>query len=141
MRYFESKTPLVRLTAPGGVFVKWETYDAVTGWYKTDNEQVANALEGFIKRKVGGIIREGTQEEYEAFVGKTKGRTVFRQVREEIEPGVAANTLSSPVPPRAPASGAGVAEGEPVSSPNEPAAVPDPVVRTRGRRSTSATTK
>lgn len=138
MRYFESKTPLTRIAAIGGAIIKWETYDGEVGWHATDDPNVVKTLTQCIDRKVGGLIREGAQAEYEAFLGKTRGRPVFRRERETIGPegAPAPSTLSPAVPPPSVSPAGAVAAGDeaplPPGKPVE--APPKPVLRSRGRR-------
>lgn len=134
--YYESRTPRTRLTAGSGVVIRWQTYDGEIGWFTTDDPAAVQVLNKCIERGVGGIIRKGTQAEYEAFVGKTKGRSVFRPDRETISPGsVATETISPPVkPPQPPASGAVVAADDGVPPVQPVVSAPEPVLRPRGRR-------
>ncbi len=136
MRYFESKTPLVKVSAIGGALVKWETYDGEVGWFPTDDANAAKTLTQCIERKVGGLIREGTQAEYEAFLGKTRGRSVFRRERETIGPGdLAHSTLSPAVPPPSASPTVVAAAGDEAPHAAKPVeAPPSPVLRSRGRR-------
>lgn len=141
MRYFESKTPLVKLMAAGGVVIRWTTYDGEVGWYATADKGAIRTLADCIERGVGGLIREGTQAEYEDFLGKTKGRPVFRRERESVGPeGVA--MLSPSLPPvsrpTAPASADAVAvDGAPSPQPSV-VSPPAPTLRSRGRRGSDA---
>ena len=135
MRYFESKTPLVKVSAIGGALIKWETYDGEVGWYSTDDANAIKTLDQCIERKVGGLIREGTQEEYEAFLGKSKGRPVFRQARESIgTDGSVRSTLVPPVPPSPAASPQAAAAADVTPPPpSDPTSPPEPVLRNRHR--------
>ena len=141
MRYFESKTPLVKVSAIGGALIKWETYDGEVGWYSTDDANAIKTLDQCIERKVGGLIRVGTQEEYEAFLGKAKGRPVFRRERETIGPEglVAPPTLSLAAPPPSASHVVAVAEGNVAPQSGKPVEdPPKPVLRSRGRRAPEA---
>lgn len=136
MRYFESKTPLVRLMAVGGVLIEWSTYDGEVGWYVSDNPNAFKTLDDCIARKVGGIIREGTQAEYEAFLGKVRGLPVFRRERETVGPeGVIPGTFGRPAPPQPSTEPEGVAV---VEAPTTVAATPpEPTVKARRGRGTA----
>ena len=135
LRYFESKTPTSRIMAAGGQVIRWETYDGQVGWFVTDRPGSIKTLLDCIDRKVGGAIREGTQNEYEAFLGKSKGRPVFRQARESIgTDGSVRSTLVPPVPPSPAASPEAAAAADVTPPPpSDPTSPPEPVLRNRHR--------
>jgi len=136
MRYFESRTPTIKVFASGGEVVKWLTVDGLVGWYATDRPGTLKTLDLCIQRKVGGAIREGTQEEYEDFTKKVQGRPAFRRDREFLSPEGVAQMLNRHVSSGQPSSGNGAAAADGAAPPAQPvpvAAAPDPVLRRRGR--------
>lgn len=142
--YFKSGTPEVQVYASGGELVKWETVDGVLGYFMTLREATAKCLRKLIEDKRGGLISEITKEEYEDWLGKSRGAPRWARDREYLaqgrlhpqrvplsdlaavaadEPAPAPVTRPAPTPSPAPSN----------NEPSVPAEPAEPVVRRRGR--------
>jgi len=132
MRYFESRTPSIRVHAGGGEVVQWLTVDGEVGWFSSDKPSVLKSLEKCIAAGIGGVIREIPQAEYEDAVKKAKGRPVWRRDREMLS----ADRPFPFIPPSADQAVAAPAAKDEAEAPVTPVPVqnpPPPIVRRRGR--------
>lgn len=134
--YFRSETPDTKVYASGGELVKWDSIDGLVGYFKTTKPSTAKALRLLMERGQGGKITEVEKAEYEDFVGKARGRSLFRADREYISQG---NIHTQRVPGAESAVVADTGLPAPVAQPEVPVAKPvaaepaEPVVRRRGR--------
>ena len=125
--YFHSRSPQAS-PAPGGV-LRWSLYlgDAgeILGVLQSTIPAQIKYLDEMVAR--GGPVRRLTQAEYEAELGKSKGRSVVRD-REALTPaGVRGGAPSQPAPAASPAG----TEPAPATS---LAKDPEPVVKRRDVR-------
>lgn len=88
MRYFKTTSPSSVVYTPSGL-LRWESEDGDEGFYATESPGALKVLDKFLESRkpgntpVGPPLQEITKEDYEAFLGKSKGRR-FEREREHI---------------------------------------------------------
>lgn len=116
-RFFKRELPKTPIYLPNGDKLVFETDDGVVGYFKTDQDDVANYLFKLQAEHRGGIFQIEA-DEYERAWGKKKAALTpskaSSQWREELGGGTAPDTmLQRRVPPDA--SGAAAAAAKPIA--------------------------